>query len=249
LDEAEAGGRVPVPLIKTRSVEAGTKLKEKTKISTQHLEQVDWNTLIKADNADERAKEGETSDRSEQCVVMMRGMFGRPLLDILNGAGKVADPCQSEDGSKQKRRKRRPTRQPNEIRHVMPLSRELAESHAQTCSTLLQSLSLPAVIACQLQVVGTGTLKPGASICSWDEEAQPAVLGYVTAGSFSVARGCISGTGIIGASKFLGVLLEALSSTRQTRASLAVVGTDKIQLVVMIRSGESSGKATLALLL
>lgn len=249
LEEAGGGGRVPVPLIKTRSCEEGAHSNDETKISPHRLGNINWNTLTKIAD-DENG--GESNQTGNDSVVMMRGMYGRPLIDALDGAGEVANLCRSEDGQ-QKRRNRRPVRRPNELCRVNLLSREQADAHMHSCSTLLQSLSLPAVVACQLQVVGTGTLMPGACIYSpEDSETKPCLLGHVTAESFSVGRGRSCGTGIVGASPFLRSIMSALSSVRQTRKSLAAVdyhGTKNIQLVVRIGSGDNAAKATLALIL
>ena len=135
---------------------------------------------------------------------------------------------------------------------MVPLSREEADAHLTRCTALLQSLSLPAVVACRLQVVGSGTLRPGAKIYSRNGKEDACLLGYVTAGTFSVARGSSHGVGVLGASRLLQAVVGAISSVQQAQNALAIVqaqGKRHVNLVVDIKHGALILKATLALLL
>lgn len=261
LEEGEAGGRVAVPTIKQRcrmpTLPQEKKQQLSSKISAQRLYKIHWGELVKsaadADSEDESDDGGEGANQQSEDVVLMRGMFGKPLVDSLSGSGKISMQLTSEEHDNHRRRKRRRVKQANAICHVVALSREEADSHLANCTALLESLSLPAVVACRLQVVGSGTLHPGAQVFSGTGKGDSSLLGYVTAGSFSLARGSSHGIGVLGASRLLQAVIEAASSVQQSHDGLAVVqtqGNKQIHLVVDIKHGTAMPiKATLALLL
>ncbi|CAB9503700.1 CobW domain-containing protein [Seminavis robusta] len=250
LQQGEKGGRIDVPRIKARSHQPPSQKGQKPlKLSSGSLCKIRWYDLIKDAAANNTSDDGHDATEDTECaVVMMRGAFCKPLEDALSASGNFVTK-QSDAGTKG--RKRRRVKQPNEICHVIPLTSDEMERHMSHCRTLLQSLSLPAVIACQLQVVGPGTLRPGAQICP-ATEAEPQIVGFVTATSFSAARGCSHGIGVVGAALLLKVAIQAASSPQRAHSELAVVevqGRRAIRLVVCLRSGTASMKATLALLL
>lgn len=260
LEEGEAGGRVAVPTIRQRcsrlpSSKEG-KSQIRTKISPQRLCSIDWSNLVQAeDNDDSDVDDSEDSQHSMQHpkdVVMMRGLFGKPVVDMLSGSGKVSVQITSANQNRPVSLNRRRVKRSHEIHHVIPLSREEADAHLSSCTSLLRSLSLPAVIACHLRVVGAGTLHAGAAIFAKKADNDSNLLGYVTAGVFSAARGSSHGIGVLGASRLLRAVVEATSSVQQAQNSLAVLNMQEkrqINLVVDIVDGALRMKATLALLL
>ena len=260
LEEGESGGRVAVPTIKQRCLQLPSltqgKSQLRAKISPQRLCSIDWSNLVQAeDNNDSDADVSEDSQCSTQQpidVVMMRGLFGKPVVDMLSGSGKVSEQTSPADQNKQVSRKRRRVKRSQEMHHVIPLSREEADAHISSCTSLLQSLSLPAVIACHVRVVGAGTLRVGAAIFAKNVDSVSNLLGYMTAGVFSVARGSSHGIGVLGASRLLRAVVEATSSVQHAQNSLAVCHMQEkrqINLAVDIVDGTLTMKATLALLL
>jgi len=255
LEDGEAGGRVDVPTIKKRS-DASAKGNDLSRISNNRVCSITWRDVVNpqaASNYEEDFSKGggleNASSMQSANVVMMRGMFGKPLVDALSGSGKIASGEVSV--KKAASRKRRRGKRPNEVCHVIPLSRDEADDHITNTTTLLQSLSLPAVVACRLNVVGTGTLHPGAQIYSRSSKNEGSLLGYVTSGGFSVARGAPHGLGVMGASRLLEAIIDACSSVQQMQHCLAVVqdyGSRRIHLLVNIKNGKHEKmKATMAL--
>jgi len=257
LEEGEGGGRVHVPSIIKRCRTSSGIGKAKPcdmKISPNRLTSIHWNEFVQNNDDDDPADDANQQPY-DSAVVMMRGLFGKPLMDAMSGSGNV--PMQLDGGPDTLKNKhvklRRRVKQPNEVRHVLPLSSDEKEPHVTISNTLLQSLSLPAVIACHLQVVGTGTLKPGASIHATNEEGEAAdVMGCVAAAAFSVGRGLFHGTGIVGASHLLKAIVVASSSSQNVHNNLAVVashGMKQIHLIAIVKHGQKIAKVTLGLIL
>jgi len=115
--------------------------------------------------------------------------------------------------------------------HASPLSKKEAELHSVLCQQLSSSLSLPALLRCELYFEEKGTLNVGDLIyaldrndsdenCLEDSELGDAIgvanvnahsspLGVVTGGGFSPSRGKCHGIGFVGAAK----LINALNGT------------------------------------
>jgi hypothetical protein len=255
LEEGEAGGRVPVPTISHRVRSNGDitqPRQQQTKISVHHLSKIRWNRLLTGTASEEGISD---EDEGTEEVVVMRGIFGKPLLDALSGCGTVPSRRRAEDSPQPKRRKRRRVKQSGEILHALPLAPDQVETHQATCRTLIETLSLPAVVACHLLMIGSGTIAPGAEIRSISNDAH--LLGFVTAGTFSVARGRCHGIGVVAAAPLLHALLWASANPEQAKEALAVVeqpgtGSEKVRqlhLQVQIRNCSVTYKASLSLML
>jgi Ribonucleases P/MRP protein subunit POP1 len=256
LEEGEGGGRIDVPTIKARCGPSPSAVKQpkSLRLSSQNLCQLRWYDLVKATGGGTPSEDKERIDCATEKNaygrgVMMRRSFCKPVYDAIAGSGKFV--AAAEASQQQKRRKRRTAKQSSWICHVMPLNRTEAESHMLSCKALLQSLVLPALISCHLKVLGKGTMNPGAQIHSGSEATDSQPLGYVTAASFSAARGCSHGTGVVGASRLLQTVIGSFSTSRQAHSSLAVVdiqGERRIELIVRVQNGAATMKATLELL-
>lgn len=142
-------------------------------------------------------------------VVMVRGSFGRPFIDALALASNPAFGTKSSSTSR-----RRPHRPHNPQRFgAAPLiSLTSAEKHNATCKALSASLTLPAVLLCQFEIIGKGVVQPGAILLSGSILRNP--IGFVTSSSFSPSRGCFHGLAVCGAARFL----EALAHAHQDRS-------------------------------
>ena len=178
---------------------------------------IHWSSLISTD---------------EESTVVVRGSFGIPFLQLLNGCGRLCQPSSGSNltESKDRRRPRRKVRPPNSIVHASPLSLKVSEAHSSFCQQLKASLSLPALLRCELYCEGKGTLEVGNLILSLvskndgigdvsnfddgvgnddvnDEKTRASVpLGVVVAGGFSPSRGKCHGIGFVGAAKLIGSL-------------------------------------------
>ena len=129
--------------------------------------------------------------------------------------------------------------------------------HEMTCESLLQSLSLPALIRCHIKIDGKGSVAAGARILArmFDSEEQVGyidyLLGFTVAGSFSMSRGVAHGIGFVGAAR----LLHVLSSDSGRMSCVATNGTDgtrHVELQVSVKAstrGCIERAATLSLLL
>jgi len=162
---------------------------------------VDWTSLV--DN-----------DSGSKETVVVRGSFGKPFLDTLvsGTAGYLVGASKPDNNARKKRRRRSHASVTSP-----PLSREDAKTHEQLCNTLLRSLSLPALLLCQVIVAGKGTVLPGSCLFEHrrdeegeTEEAPP--LGYVTMGVFSPSRGTNHGLALCGATRLLRAIADASKS-------------------------------------
>jgi hypothetical protein len=254
LEVGERGGRIDVPTIQARSLKGPSPVIERKnlRLSSQSLCKLRWYDLITAtgggtSSEDEEKVDTKNNEHADDRVVMMRRSFCKPVYDAIAGSGKFVAAADVD----QQRKRRRKAKESSWICHVIPLNRTEAESHKLSCTALLHSMSLPALIACQLKVLGKGTLKPGAQIHGGSEATDSLPLGYVTAASFSATRGCSHGTGVVGASLLLRTVIGSISTPQQAFSSLAVLdiqGLRRIELIVRVQNGPATMKATLALL-
>lgn len=198
---------------------------------------------------------------SEESVVVVRGSFGIPFVQLLHGCGKLhyrEMTFESHDVTQQ-RRLRRPACSFKSMVHASPLSREELGAHSELCQQMLESLSLPALLRCEIYCEGKGTLHPGDLLFpiaqddvddsnNYEEDnnekeaeektIQP--LGVVIAGGFSPSRGKCHGTGFLGAARFIEALDgtahgmgKKVSTSEEKRMMLRikVVGTSCIECV------------------
>jgi hypothetical protein len=190
-------------------------------------------------------------------VVVVRGDFGKPFVDALNGSGQVAR-CDRKSGETAKnRRNRRRARPPTAVAPTLALQESEAAAYQQTCSALLQALSLPAILRCHLVVIGKGSIIPGCFIYSlFPLEETPEdhfLLGISVAGGFSAFRGAVCGLGFVGAAR----LLRVLRSSRGPSSTVSVqtpCGDTQIQLKVHLERRDKSNRvpgviATMSLIL
>jgi hypothetical protein len=168
---------------------------------------------------------------NDQYAVVVRGSYGIPFFQLLHGCGKPFLRIATAAESGRKRRPRRTVRPANWAVHASPLSKKEAELHSGLCQQLSSSLSLPALLRCELYFEEKGTLNVGDLIyaldrndsdenCLEDSELGDAIgvanvnahsspLGVVTGGGFSPSRGKCHGIGFVGAAK----LINALNGT------------------------------------
>ena len=140
-------------------------------------------------------------DNDEKCIVVVRGNFGQPFLDIVQHGTSSHSICQESPV----RRTRRKIRPPGSLIVAPPLSQEASKDHVEACRSLLESLSLPAMIRCLLFVDGRGTIDAGDSLLLTIAN-NVVILGFVTTGGFSRKRGACRGTGFISAARLLAYL-------------------------------------------
>jgi len=148
-------------------------------------------------------------------VVMVRGNFTSPFVQALEGFGKEffemmkeADGCRIE--GKPRRRPRRKVRSSDETVIVPPMQAANLQQHQSYCSNLLNSLTIPALLRCQIKVDGRGTLQAGmiitANVSDSEMSKEATELGFVTSGGFSQSRGEVIGVGIVSSERFLSFL-------------------------------------------
>lgn len=197
----------------------------------------------------------ENASSSGTTVVVVRGNFGKPFVDALAGCGHL--PPDAHQGAKKRRRPRRRVRPSSASVPLQRLTDDEADAHQNMCETLLQSLSLPAIIRCHVRIEGKGTAVTGgrilASVCDMEEQMGyiDYLLGFTVAGSFSMSRGSTHGVGFVGAARLLHVL-----SSDHGRLSCVVVnrsnGTKHTELKVTIKASTrvyAERTATVSLLL
>lgn len=196
---------------------------------------IEWSQLVEQKGNEEEIE-----------VVVVRGTdFGKPFDDALVTSGSSYQ--NHEMSGELHRRPRRKSNGPAFVR-VPKLSADFAESFQGTCNSLVQSLTLPALLVCHITVFGKGVIKPNDRVFSCGEDIQ-AELGIVTSGIFSPSRGHFHGIAVIGASRFLSDVAAAVSSGSSTFAVRECDGTRSIQHGVSIRRGDESLFGTLSLLL
>ena len=207
---------------------------------------------------------------NEESTIVVRGSFGIPFLQLLDGCGRLHVQSISEaTEGKPKRRPRRKVLPSNSTIQASPLSIEESEKHSNLCRQLRESLSLPAMLRCELLCDGKGSLNVGdlilpislmtndsvASISgegsdcddSEDGQSQSSSLGVVVTGGFSPSLGKCLGTGFVGAAK----LIDALDGTMHGMGMTIPQsnGQKKMALKVkIIRNEASDGSSRFALL-
>ena len=203
---------------------------------------IDWDSLEHGLKA---------SDDERNPVVVVRSSFAAPFIQALNGFGNdyflsVRKSKLGDDAKQKRRRPRRRVRGGHETITLPPVNASLKSQQQQFCSSLLNSLSIPALLRCHLVVEGRGTLSPGTIISSSagdftnnnGESSQKVeeedILGYVTSGGFSQSRGNFHSVGIISSKRFLSILKDGchnrlLIVKRQNEATLAIKVTIRDQ--------------------
>lgn len=218
----------------------GPQLVRKHQVFGREVSSIHWESII-------------ASVEESSSVVVVRGSFGIPFLQLLNGCGRLHTPDTTKESRRRPRRKVRP---PNVGVHASPLSKIESEAHSNLCQELKASLSLPALLRCELYCEGKGTLTVGDlilplhsndddedNICAQgsnlneEEEGSAASvhadpLGVVVAGGFSPSLGKCHGIGIIGASKFIDALDGTFHGMGMTMPQFN--GQRKMALKVMI---------------
>ena len=198
---------------------------------------------------------------NEESTIVVRGSFGIPFQQLLDGCGRLHAHSESDDKKedKPKRRPRRRVRPPNSTIQASPLSKDESEAHSNLCRQLRESLSLPAMLRCELFCDGKGSLNVGdlilpiclrndsdAGISGQDSDCDDSVedgqsqlspLGVVVAGGFSPSLGKYHGTGFVGAAK----LIDALDGTIHGMGmTIPSNGQRKMALRVKIIQNEAS---------
>ena len=206
--------------------------------------------------------ESLTTFLDNQASVVVRGYYGSPFLQLLHGCGKPFLVNTLE--RRRKRRPRRTVRPPDWAVHASPLSNKEAELHSSLCQQLSLSLSLPALLRCELYFEGKGTLDVGDEILpmtrpddqngseAGDSDEYKLVhsspLGVVTGGGFSPSRGKYHGIGFVSAAK----LINALDGTVHGMG-LAIPQSDGQRTmalkVMVVRDASVSRVALLSILL
>jgi hypothetical protein len=183
---------------------------------------VDWSSLIAGAIGDTTA--------------LVRGSFGQ-LFKRCFPSFDEDEPREDSQRGPSLRRPRRPSRAPSVLVWMPPLPSERLVQHQSLCRSLLESLSLPALLLCHVVVSGEGTMMPGDTIFA-DERYRNRVsrrpLGRVTFGAFSHARGSVHGLAVCGAGRILETMIADRSfvrtesyprSCRETRLAVFVGNT------------------------
>lgn len=201
--------------------------------------------------------ESLTTILDNQASVVVRGYYGIPFLQLLHGCGKPF--LVNTMKRRRKRRPRRTVRPPDWAVRASPLSNKETELHSSLCQQLSSSLSLPALLRCELYFEGKGTLGVGDQILPMtrpnDQNGSEAgdsdeyklihssPLGVVTGGGFSPSRGKYHGIGFVSAAK----LINALDGTVHGMG-LVIPQSDgqrKMALKVMVVQGASVSRVAL----
>jgi len=178
------------------------------------------------------------SPNSDQSVIVVRGSFGVPFLQLLHGCGRLLH----SESTGQTRRPRRPVRPSNVAVHAPPLSKDEKERHSKFCQKLKTSLSLPALLRCEVVFENKGSPSVGDVIfiishdgsCddnSVQSSGKESPLGLVIAGGFSPTRGRSYGVALVSAAMFI----DALDGTEH-----GMVKDEKMFLEVEVAKGLSS---------
>mmetsp|Transcript_21666 Transcript_21666/g.45860 ORF Transcript_21666/g.45860 Transcript_21666/m.45860 type:complete len:683 (-) Transcript_21666:32-2080(-) len=187
---------------------------------------INWRKLITSESVD-----------ILQSVLVVRGAFGVPFLQLLHGCGHLPARNASDDSTSERVRRHRPRRKvcsPSSFIRAPPLSKKDSLVHSKLCQQMKASLSLPALLRCEIHCEGKGTVEVGdfifpmttnAGIFSSDKNMtdeddvdssnmceiihQCLPLGIVAAGGFSPSRGHCHGICFVGAARFM----EAINGT------------------------------------
>ena len=208
---------------------------------------------------------GSLISQDEQSTIVVRGSFGIPFLQLLNGCGSLySKPASNKaEDTRRRRRPRRKVNPPNLAVYASPLSKADSEAHSNLCQQLSASLSLPALLRCEIYCRGKGTINVGDLVLPMgssdvdlddgfnsDDESQlhnPTPLGVVIAGGFSPSLGRCHGICFVGAAKFI----DALDGTTHGMG-MSIPQSDglkKMALQVMVvRNIPNTGSSRLALL-
>lgn len=226
-------------------------LSSKVQLFGRDASLIHWTSLISPD---------------EESTILVRGSFGVPFLQLLHGCGRLhSKPDGDTNHQTRHRRPRRQVRPPTLAVHASPLSKKDSQAHSSMCQQMISSLSLPALLRCELYCEGKGAFNIGDLIYPFDLQdsagirqrpdvsgnavrtSQPLSLGVVVAAGFSPSRGRYHGIGFVGAAK----LMDALDGTvygmgMQIPQSS---GQNKMALKVMISCAGCRRFALLSILL
>jgi hypothetical protein len=170
-----------------------------------------WNDLL---------CEACSGDVNDDDVVLMRGSFVEPLQNII---GLFYYPSNLFDDTKRltsRRRLRRPVNPSNRPLDTPPLPKDQYLSLRKSTSTLLENMTLPALVRCHIIVENKGILFSNATIYEYDPELnmnekniERPKLGFVVSGMFSQSRGNEHGIGFISSRTLLGYLAKGKHGT------------------------------------
>lgn len=104
---------------------------------------------------------GSLISPDKESTIVVRGSFGIPFLQLLHGCGRLSQPESDGSANKRRSRPRRKVRPPNSTVQASPLSKNDSEAHSDLCQQLMTSLSLPALLRCELYCEEKGTLNTG----------------------------------------------------------------------------------------
>eukprot|EP00980_Cylindrotheca_fusiformis_P002042 scaffold449_cov138-Cylindrotheca_fusiformis.AAC.18 len=207
---------------------------------TLKLPPIQWGSLVSDDSEEEdepldSKKDGSTTTATTTKVVVAvaRGAFAQPFVDALSGCGQRISLSRNQTGSTRRRRKHRRAGSHNGFAKAPPLSKDQTKMWKEACTVLKSSLSLPAVLICQVQVSGRGTIVTGATV-----QISSITLGYVTCGAFSLKRGSCHGIVVVGA----GRLLEALTTIEGNMGRIFRPPNGsavEVHLAVTVKSGDA----------
>jgi len=190
-------------------------------------------------------------------VAVVRGSFGQPFVDILQQCGRLletsrVDTQRSKHENKHGRLRRRQKKTKQQIMLSCPSSKEDSDVRRTKAASLERSLSLPALLRCQIRVVGRGSVYQGDSLYAYEllrdrktKHQWKDQLGVIVFdGSFDTSMGQVYGIGFVGAR----CLLKYLSSCQN---AAVMIQNGRIELLVNIvgNKGNSSFHGTLSLVL
>lgn len=212
-------------------------------ILDRKLRPIHWNMLVAESAVTEKdgsvvQSNADTAKESGSHVVVMRGaQFGQPLFHAMQCCGQLPPLLTTEVARRRKRRKVKASHEPT---HTIPNSREQLASLHEMIGGLLKAMSLPAVMTCRVLVHGQGTLDSGFRILACHDGHADELIGFVTAGAFSPARGCCDGVGIIGTARFLRSLQQVSCSAAAGRVVMQSDGSRQVEALALVACKDKS---------
>ena len=190
----------------------------------------DWSKVVLPDNDDSdgcgptKAKdehpvtEDLASGACDAVAVVVRGGFGEPFVDCLAslaaqwqpGSAHLSDDNLQSDPTVAEQKRKEPRQRNHGLVTVPSLSLEKTEVCRVQFASMLNSLSLPALLRCEIRVHGKGTIETGDGITGVDrnDPKRSMFLGWIVHGGFSPSRGGCHGVGFVGAARLLRFLIE-----------------------------------------
>jgi len=236
------------------------KLKKKNSQSESVIESSKvtfWKDIVSLVKCTKNNIEGSNYD-----LVVVRGKaHGGPFMQALSGS--TCDFKNLKCMKTKTRRPRRKVRNPNQpIDANFLQDSELVDQHVSLCTTMISSLSLPALLRCFLVIDGKGAIGSKAIISEYSAQVKESsqndvhdneCIGVVVSGAFSPGRGKYLASGFVGARRFLHSIAKACKQKKNlvmvnssfhnrlcdTKSSSLQTHTKHVALVVSVQNRAS----------